>query len=104
MPSPLRALTLQEAREEIHRRCAASPDRTATVGLETEWLIAAGDDRTPVPLSRIERAVTDAGPLPCDSRITYEPGGQLELSGTPATSAPAAIDAIASDLRAVDTG
>ncbi|MEV4222300.1 ergothioneine biosynthesis glutamate--cysteine ligase EgtA [Nonomuraea sp. NPDC049725] len=73
------------------------------VGVEAEWLIhdlgAAG---TRVPLRRLAAAVEAAHPLPEGSLVTYEPGGQLELS-TPARPGPAAAHhALAADLRHLD--
>src|SRR3954452_23455901 len=51
------------------------------VGTELEWLVAFADapSRT-VPISLLREILDAAGPLPCGSSLTFEPGGQLELS------------------------
>src|SRR5438046_624072 len=101
MPSPLRTLTLQGARDHVRRRCASAP---AAVGLETEWIVVADDPAEPVRLDAIEAAVAGAGPLPCGSRITFEPGGQLELSGPPGTTVADGVNGMAADLAVIDRG
>ena len=51
------------------------------VGVELEWLLApAADPRRHPPLSTLDDVVHDTAPLPGGSRITLEPGGQVELS------------------------
>lgn len=61
------------------------------VGLEAEWHVVdrrcLGD---PVPLSRLRAAVDRSVPLPAGSTVSYEPGGQLELSTAPARGVSAA--------------
>ncbi|WP_041939995.1 MULTISPECIES: ergothioneine biosynthesis glutamate--cysteine ligase EgtA [Frankia] len=81
-----------------------------SVGIETEWFVV--DTRVvhqPVPPERTRRALGRisglitgaAGPvLPGGSRLTFEPGGQLELSGPPAGLA-AAVQSTAADLHLV---
>src|SRR4051794_12120538 len=113
MPTPLRTLTLQGARDQILQRCrcapaSAWPGAAASVGLETEWVIVgAGPDETaarPTSLADVHAAVAAAGPLPCGSRVTYEPGGQLELSGPPCLGVSEAMNGMATDLTAIDAG
>lgn len=57
------------------------------VGAEIEWLVASPDrplDPPPLPvLSQLQR---EADPLPGGSRLTLEPGGQVELSSSVADS------------------
>lgn len=51
------------------------------VGLELEWLIGArADPSLPVSLDTLTTVACAAEPLPGGSRLTLEPGGQLELS------------------------
>ncbi len=60
------------------------------VGTELEWLVGvAGSptDRVPIPVLR--DLLDAAGPPPRGSTVTYEPGGQLELS-SPAFPGPSA--------------
>src|SRR5205823_808562 len=41
---------------------------------------------------------------PCGSRITFEPGGQLELSGPPGTTVADGVNGMAADLAVIDRG
>ncbi|MET8385478.1 ergothioneine biosynthesis glutamate--cysteine ligase EgtA [Streptosporangium canum] len=67
------------------------------VGVELEFLVF---DRTSpdchVPLARVADALP---PLPGGSRVTFEPGGQLELSG-PAGPLPEAVARLTADVDA----
>ncbi len=83
--------------ETFARRCfLGSPGDQ--VGIELEFLVF---DRTAparqVPMARIAGALP---PLPGGSLVTFEPGGQLELSGPPG-SLPGAIALLAADVNAV---
>lgn len=72
------------------------------VGAETEWFVV--DRRDPdrrVPLESLRRLMDRAGPPPAGSRVTYEPGGQLELSSQPFQGAAAACEALACDVAYV---
>ncbi|MGH8991072.1 MAG: ergothioneine biosynthesis glutamate--cysteine ligase EgtA, partial [Acidimicrobiia bacterium] len=65
----------------------AAPRR---VGVEVEWLVHDVDaPQRAVPFGALTAGVESAGDLPGGSRVTFEPGGQLELSGPP-RSGPAA--------------
>ena len=69
------------------------------VGVEVEWLVHdLAAPQQPVPFDTLLAAVEAAGALPGGSRVTFEPGGQLELSGPPGSGAAAACAAIAADL------
>lgn len=73
------------------------------VGVESEWLIT--DPQQPrehVPLPRIEAAIAAAGPLPARSAVSYEPGGQLELSSLPCDGLSVCHAALGADLSHVD--
>ena len=60
------------------------------VGTELEWLVAFADRPTEaVPIHLLRDLLDAAGPPPRGSTITYEPGGQLELS-SPAFHGPTA--------------
>lgn len=66
------------------------------VGLEVEWIVVDGTDpRRPVPAAEVEAAV--AGALPAGGRVSFEPGGQLELSTPPRPGPAAACDAADED-------
>jgi glutamate--cysteine ligase len=73
-----------------------------TVGAETEWLVLdATDPAAHVPTARPRALVEAAGPPPNGSTITYEPGGQLELSSLPWPDVSALHRALAADIRHV---
>src|SRR6185312_3758456 len=102
MPAPFRSLTLGEARDHIHQRCFADGGESL-VGLETEWLVVAGDNpAVHVPFARLQSTMAGVEPLPCASRLTYEPGGQLELSGPPAPTVGESCRNMASDLAVAE--
>ncbi|MDA2807374.1 ergothioneine biosynthesis glutamate--cysteine ligase EgtA [Nocardiopsis suaedae] len=72
------------------------------VGVEVEWLVTdpAAPDR-PVPVDRVAALLDEAGPPPAGSAVTFEPGGQLELSSPPLPGPAAAHRAAAADLAHV---
>ncbi|WP_406385587.1 ergothioneine biosynthesis glutamate--cysteine ligase EgtA [Streptomyces sp. NBC_01618] len=94
---------LGEGEAEDLLRCICfktGPPRT--VGVELEWLIHHRDHpRVPVPHHRLDAAAALLRALPLSAALTFEPGGQLELSSRPADSLMACIDATAADLTAV---
>ena len=60
------------------------------VGTELEWLVAFDDfPADPVPIRVLRQLLDAAVPPPRGSSVTYEPGGQLELS-SPAFRGPTA--------------
>jgi glutamate--cysteine ligase len=106
VPSPRPTLTPDDARHLVGERAFARsssahrpPDRR--VGLELEWLtVELGDPSRPADPDVVRRAADAAGPLPSESRITFEPGGQVELSAPPLPLATA-CDALATDFDAL---
>jgi glutamate--cysteine ligase len=69
------------------------------VGAETEWFVVdPRDEARHVPVSRLRAVLDAAGPPPAGSRITYEPGGQLELSSLPQDGVAAVHSALAADI------
>jgi glutamate--cysteine ligase len=100
LPAPSPTLTADQVRRFVRDHCfrPTPPSRT---GVELEWLVV--DPRhpdRPVPFPRVEQALAAALPLPGGSRVTYEPGGQLELSTPPATTLGAACAAADADVTA----
>ncbi|MFD7902307.1 ergothioneine biosynthesis glutamate--cysteine ligase EgtA [Kitasatospora sp. NPDC059747] len=79
------------------------------VGVEVEWFVH--DDRCPsrpVPPERTHAALRslplggeDGTSLPSGSRLTLEPGGQVELSSPPATGLLTCVDDTRRDLTAL---
>jgi len=92
MPSPTRSLSLRSARDFVTER--ALPKTTGNrVGLELEWLT-----RSPgaaVTLSELRDLLSS--PLPSRSTITFEPGGQVEISTPPLDGCSNAVRAAAVD-------
>ncbi|MFG1999122.1 ergothioneine biosynthesis glutamate--cysteine ligase EgtA [Spirillospora sp. NPDC048911] len=73
-----------------------------TVGAETEWFVE--DVAAPgahVPVSRLQAVVAAAGPPPNESKVTYEPGGQLELSSAPFPGLAPLHEGLSADLAHV---
>ena len=97
MPAPTRSLTHDDVRRFVDER-VFTPRWDAKVGIELEWVTRAGGS-TPATPDVILGVLPDT--LPGASKITFEPGGQLELSGPPHTGIAAACHAMAEDLQAV---
>lgn len=97
----LTPLTEATAEDLIHGICfKTGPPRL--LGAELEWLVFDAErPGRPVPQDRLAAAHDAARALPLGSRVTVEPGGQLELSSAPATSLTGCIDGLQSDLAAV---
>jgi glutamate--cysteine ligase len=75
------------------------------VGLELEaHLVDLGAPATRVPWDRVTAAVAALPPLPGGSRVTLEPGGQVELSGPPLADVTAAVSALRDDTDVVRAG
>lgn len=69
------------------------------VGVETEWLVVdAGTPTAPVPIDRLREIVAAAGDPPGGARISYEPGGQIELSSLPHRGIAACHAAMSTDV------
>jgi glutamate--cysteine ligase len=75
------------------------------VGLELEaHLVDLGAPAARVPWDRVTAAVTALPRLPGNSRVTLEPGGQVELSGPPLADVAAAVAALREDIDVVRAG
>ncbi|MGI5167873.1 ergothioneine biosynthesis glutamate--cysteine ligase EgtA [Spirillospora sp. CA-253888] len=76
-------LTVDDVYQYIHGVCFKNGP-PGVVGAETEWFVTSrADPSAPVPAARVRGLMTAAAPPPNGSRLTYEPGGQLELSSAP---------------------
>lgn len=74
------------------------------VGVESEWLLRApGDGTRPVRTGDVDALLYRLGDLPARSRVTIEPGGQVELSTVCADSVADVTAALRADLRHLDT-
>ncbi|KQS71891.1 ergothioneine biosynthesis glutamate--cysteine ligase EgtA [Modestobacter sp. Leaf380] len=90
-----------EALAHVAARALVAAD-PGPVGLELEAHLV--DRHTPgarVPWARITRLVAGLAPLPGGSRVTLEPGGQVELSGPPYGDVAAAVAALRTDSAAL---
>ncbi|MFE7399251.1 ergothioneine biosynthesis glutamate--cysteine ligase EgtA [Streptomyces sp. NPDC057557] len=93
---------VEDEAEDLLRCICFKTGPPRTVGVELEWLIHHRDQpRVPVPHHRLDAAADILRALPLSAALTFEPGGQLELSSRPAGSLMACIDATAADLTAV---
>jgi ergothioneine biosynthesis glutamate--cysteine ligase EgtA len=101
---PLDVLEEDEAEAHVQGVCfkTGPPVRT---GVELEWLVHdRSDPRMLISADRLREALAPVeapGGIPRGSRITREPGGQVELSSPPAGSLPACVEAMAADLAAL---
>ncbi|WP_030904381.1 ergothioneine biosynthesis glutamate--cysteine ligase EgtA [Streptomyces sp. NRRL F-5126] len=95
------ALTEEEAEALLDGICfKTGPPRT--VGVELEWLVHdRHDPERPVPAHRRATAFEQLRAVPLASALTFEPGGQLELSSPPAASLTECISTVGADLHAV---
>jgi len=98
MPLARRTLTTA-AVARVSAAMFALPAREC-FGLEIEWPAHRREDVSARP-SAEDIAWLERGTLPAGGRITFEPGGQVELSTAPASSAAAALQAAEVDSRAL---
>lgn len=78
------------------------PAGTGTVGLELErHVVDLRDPGSRVPWVRLTALLAGFAP-PRGSRVTLEPGGQVELSTPPAAGVAGAVDALRTDATALD--
>ncbi|WP_330172489.1 ergothioneine biosynthesis glutamate--cysteine ligase EgtA [Streptomyces sp. NBC_01498] len=92
----------EEDAEALLRGICFKTGPPRTVGVELEWLVHdLYDPELPVRTTRLARAFDGLRDLPLRSALTFEPGGQLELSSAPAPSLMECVDSTAADLTAV---
>src|SRR5687768_7329141 len=101
MPGGRGSLTEPQVRAHVREHCFTGSGRER-VGIELERLTVRLDaPDAPLEFETIASAAASAGPLPGRSAVTFEPGGQVELSGPPASLAQACDD-LSDDLLAID--
>jgi glutamate--cysteine ligase len=94
VPAARTTLTPDDVHEHVEARCF-SPRPSGRIGVEVEWLAVCGrDPQSPVP---VELAGAQGDELPAGSRLTFEPGGQIELSAPPLRGIGPACASLASD-------
>ncbi|WNI20845.1 ergothioneine biosynthesis glutamate--cysteine ligase EgtA [Streptomyces sp. ITFR-16] len=90
------------AAEDLLRGICFKTGPPRIVGVELEWLLHDRDHpHRLVPPHRLEAAAAAVRALPLSAALTFEPGGQLELSSRPADSLMACVNDTAADLVAV---
>jgi len=94
VPSPTRTITTRDVRRYVDEHVFA-PNGGQRVGIELEWVTRAVSPNA-LPSPDELRSLLE-GTLPGSSRITFEPGGQLELSGPAHAGTAAATTAMAAD-------
>ncbi len=106
MPSPHRRLRAADVESFIRTRCFA-PAEHGRIGVELERLVVSAGGRRHAGGARadhtaVARAVAAVGPLPGGSRVTFEPGGQVEVSSPPHRGPDRACAVTSADLAVVD--
>lgn len=97
MPSPEPSLTRADAFEIAERCFKLSPP--GEVGIELEWIPYDIDDwHAAIDFAAIESTCAALGELPGGGGITFEPGGQIELSSRPASDLAVLSDEVATDI------
>ncbi|MFC8592262.1 ergothioneine biosynthesis glutamate--cysteine ligase EgtA [Streptomyces atroolivaceus] len=92
----------EEEAEDLLRGICFKTGPPRTVGVELEWLIHDREHpQAAVSHDRLRASADAVRATPLDAALTFEPGGQLELSSQPAGSLMACIDATAADLVSV---
>jgi glutamate--cysteine ligase len=109
MPASTRTLARPDVDDHVRAHVFGTASSTvpdpvarAGVGIELEWLTCY---RGPVHRLRVDQAsalIADLGPLPGGSRITVEPGGQLELSSARFDEVNECVAAVGHDLFVLD--
>jgi glutamate--cysteine ligase len=103
-PRDSEPLSENDAEEHVHGICFKTGP-PARLGVELEWLVRDGrDPALPVDQQRVTDALAGLGApgaLPGRSRLTTEPGGQIELSSAPAVGLAACIARASDDLTAL---
>lgn len=100
MPSAHRSLTPEDVRRFVAEQCFSTA--TGNVGAEVEWItLPAADPRAYASFETVREVVASLGLLPGASRVTYEPGGQIELSSAATPSAGETCERVAADFAVI---
>lgn len=101
MTSATRSLTTADVFDHI-RSTIFTSSVEGRVGAEVEWFPVYEDDpQAYVPLEKLNGIIDASRPLPCGGTVTFEPGGQLEVSSAAGQSVAATCTATASDIAYV---
>ncbi|MEU2946112.1 ergothioneine biosynthesis glutamate--cysteine ligase EgtA [Nocardiopsis alba] len=94
-------MTTEDVHEYINGVCFKTGP-PGKVGAETEWLVTdLASPTAPVTIERLSALLEACGPPPAGSRITFEPGGQIELSSVALPGPARTHEALETDLRHV---
>src|SRR6266508_1398638 len=100
VPAARRSLRTRDVRQLVDEQCFL-PSPSGRVGVEIEWLaVCLADPAEPVRPEVVGEAGAE---LPAGSRLTFEPGGQVELSSPPLRGIGPACASIAADAAALTT-
>jgi glutamate--cysteine ligase len=102
VPSPRRALTLHDVEQTVVRQLGGEPCERDGLGIELEWLTRCGRNGDRLNEAGVAALRAHLGDLPRGSRLTMEPGGQLELSSRCRTQLDDVLEDAAADLLALD--
>ncbi|GAA4890566.1 ergothioneine biosynthesis glutamate--cysteine ligase EgtA [Streptomyces coeruleoprunus] len=92
----------EEEAEDLLRGICFKTGPPRSVGVELEWFVHdLHRPHVPVPPDRLRSAFAVLHDVPLHSSLTFEPGGQLELSSPPATSLAECVATMSADLAAV---
>ncbi|MET9802551.1 ergothioneine biosynthesis glutamate--cysteine ligase EgtA [Streptomyces sp. NPDC006368] len=96
-------LSADEAEDLLRCICFKTGPPRIT-GVELEWFVhELHVPQLTVSTDRLRTAFTTLRSLPLKSALTFEPGGQLELSSPPAASLTECLTTVSADLTAVRT-
>ncbi len=101
-----RSLRREAVEREVVDRFRSAPwaGGPGRVGVELEWIPAVAGAGRPRPLgvAEAERLLARDPPLRSDARVTFEPGGQLEISPPPSASVTELLKSVASLRGRID--
>ena len=104
MPSRHPILTTDDIHRHVRDHCLAAGGDAGggSLGIELEYLTCPAEDPSAqVSYAALCAATRTAAPLPRGSRLSFEPGGQVEVSSLPKRGIAAAHEAVAHDLDVV---
>jgi glutamate--cysteine ligase len=102
VPAPKPALTPAAVGALVEGRVFGPGADPHGLGVELEWLTSQGGRERRLPVAEATALIERLSPLPDGSRLTLEPGGQLELSSAPYRTIDEVCDAAVADLAVLD--
>ncbi len=102
MPGAQRSLTIDQVAALVAEEVFGPSADAHGLGVELEWLTSQGRRDRRLPVAEATGLIERLSPLPAGSRLTLEPGGQLELSSAPFRTIDDVCTAAAADLAVLD--